>query len=96
MCPGEGFTTDRCGDNNQIYMMATNYKSETFNHYTSSSSNYIGCYTNMGGSTVMKGSRYSSFPLNTIDICIKFCSMSGYRYAGVENGYFNYRGGTER
>jgi len=53
--------------------------------YNTSSSKYKGCY-NDGSPRLLSGPSYQGFSKNTINMCIQFCGLNGYHFAGLENG----------
>ena len=54
--------------------------------YYTNWSEYKGCYKD-GSSRVMSGSSYQSFSTNTINMCIEFCGLNHFYYAGLEYGF---------
>ena len=74
-----------CGGFDAIYVFETKYNADTYQIYNTNSSNYVGCYKD-GGSRVLSGPYYQGFAHNNINMCIMFCSLNGYYYAGLEYG----------
>jgi len=79
-----GNSTKFCGGLNSILVYGNVGSSTTVYNYSSTS--YKGCYKD-GSNRVMSGLSYQSFSKNNINMCILFCGLNQYYYAGLENGW---------
>jgi hypothetical protein len=83
VCKGD--STKLCGGWLTIFVYDTSYSDSTYTTYNTSSSSYKGCFVD-GSPRRMSGPSYKSFSKNNINMCIMYCGLNDYAYAGLEYG----------